>query len=218
VAGTRNNAFSGGDRLSLYKNGTAFANANTPSSDGASFTGGGTLSAEVQLNVGDFIDIRNSTATSRTTIADALETHVEINRISGPSQIAASEKVLFSGYVSTNQALTANVTNLPVLAVKDTHAAWNGSLFTCPLPGDYQLNLVAFASSGGASMKIYRNGSLYGVLQGIGIVAWTGGVVVVENCLAGDTISVRGDSAVTVVGGASTAGSKLSIARIPGSN
>lgn len=122
----------------------------------------------------------------------------------------------FSGYVSTNQALTANVTNLPVLAVKDTHAAWNGSLYTVPVPGDYQLNFVAFASTGAASMKVYRNGALYGVLQGVSTAGWTGGAVIVENCVVGDTLSVRGDGAITIVGGASTAGSKLSIARISG--
>ncbi len=170
------------------------------------------------LKTGDTLTFRLSA--SQTIVGGAIgaSSNFSISRISGPAQIASSEKILFSGYVSTNQALTANTTNLPVTSIKDTHSAWTGSTYVCPIVGDYEISFTAITTGVAGTMKVYRNGSLFGTLQTVNTTVFASGTLLVENCVAGDILSLRCDASLTISGGAATAGARLGIKRIPGSN
>ena len=129
------------------------------------------------------------------------------------SQDASTTVINFVGYPSTNQVLTASVTDLPLTASKDSHAAWGGSSYTVKVPGDYQLSTVLFSASGTANVVIYVSGNSKGIIQQISPSVWTSGAKTLFGLVAGDTITLRVDSGVTVLGNTN---SSVSISRISG--
>lgn len=117
----------------------------------------------------------------------------------------------FAGQSNATQAMTANVTNTNIqLSFKDSAAGWNGSVYTVPVAGDYNVTFNARLSSGTANGVVYINGSAY-----IGLSALTttinGANALIPNLKAGDTISVRLDASVTL-----TSGTVLNIFRLSG--
>lgn len=108
--------------------------------------------------------------------------------------------VLFVGYVPSNQALTANTTNLPITSVKDSHGAWNGTQYLVTVPGDYDFTALGSLTSGACGMLIYVGGvsSTKKVAQ-FGTTT-TSGAVTLTNLKTGDLISFRADSGITVLG------------------
>ena len=129
------------------------------------------------------------------------------------SQDADTRVVNFVGYPSTNQALTASVTDLPLTSQKDSVGAWGGSSYTVKVPGDYQLSTVLFSASGTANVIVYVSGNSKGIIQQISPSVWTSGAKTLFGLVAGDTITLRVDSGVTVLGNTN---SSVSISRISG--
>jgi len=129
------------------------------------------------------------------------------------SSDASSRSVIFSGYVASNQALTANVTNLPLTASKDSHAAWTGSTYVVPVPGDYQLAATLLANATGGTMQAYVNAAAVKQMMTINTTEYISSAVTLENLKAGDIISFRSNATQTVAG-VSTA--FVSISRISG--
>lgn len=129
------------------------------------------------------------------------------------SQDADVRVVIFSGYVASNQALTANVTNLPLTASKDSHAAWTGSTYVVPVPGDYQLAATLLANATGGTMQAYVNAAAVKQMMTINTTEYVSSALTLENLKAGDIISFRSNATQTVAG-VSTA--FVSISRISG--
>lgn len=133
------------------------------------------------------------------------------------SQVFSSDAdvrvVIFSGYVASNQALTANVTNLPLTASKDSHAAWTGSTYVVPVPGDYQMAATLLANASGGTIQAYVNAAAVKQMMTINTTAYTSSAITLENLKAGDIISLRSNATQTVAG-VSTA--FVSISRISG--
>lgn len=129
------------------------------------------------------------------------------------SQDASSRSVIFSGYVASNQALTANVTNLPLTASKDSHAAWTGSTYVVPVPGDYQMAATLLANATGGTMLAYVNAAAVKQMMTINTTEYISSALTLENLKAGDIISLRSNATQTVAG-VSTA--FVSISRLSG--
>jgi hypothetical protein len=94
-------------------------------------------SQTVKCNAGDTIGVNTDTTLTYAGSAGQFVS-VSIERLSGPAQIAASEKVYLQYTGNAGTALTANVTNIDFATkVVDSHGAWNGTTFTAPRPGWY---------------------------------------------------------------------------------
>lgn len=125
----------------------------------------------------------------------------------------------FAGYVSANAALTANVTNLPFTAQKDSHGAWTGSTYIVPVAGDYLVAMVAIANAAG-SLQVYIDGVMTKQIGSVNASAsWTSGSVIIHNLKTGQIVSLRIDTSLTIIGSATvSAASHLSIGRWSGPN
>ncbi len=151
-------------------------------------------SIKTSLNAGQVVDLRMNA--NHTVTQD--NGHFSISRISGPAQIAASEKVyaLYTG--NAGGAQTADTTNVDFATkVVDSHGAWNGSTFTAPRPGWYDfkavINCTASASRSfslfiGGTKKLY----MFSVqaagtsMHGAGVASWY--------MNAGETATIRLDT------------------------
>lgn len=114
-------------------------------------------------------------------------------------------------------ALTGNTTNIDwSVAVRDTHGAWSGSVFTAPVPGFYNfVGSVAFNASVQVGLYIYVDGTRNTLVSGDGTTSapfytLAGGVYL----NAGQTASIRSDSNATL--GNSATNHTLFIERVSG--
>lgn len=187
-----------GDYLYIYKNGS-----NTNQTIGAC-TSATALSQPgiIELVAGDYVDIR--TSTNQTVVAKT-ESFISVERLSGPSAIAASETVAASYWLSANQAITANVTTINYDTREfDSHgmvttgASW---VATIPISGTYLFTGI-MAASAACNCVLYKNGAAYKFIgsQPSGASASNSATV---RLIAGDQISFRGNTSVTVTGAAS---------------
>lgn len=163
-------------------------------------TASGTVSGSTTVfaNAGEKITVYNTVALSSLSSYCGLT----IERISGPSRIAASESVSFSANTST----TAATTSAPfIYTVKDhdTHNAYSTvtGVFTVPSPGKYHCDAFAYSVTD-YTPYIYKNG--------VSVVAGTrtnsgqqaGYVFFTGSLLTGNTIEVRPGASVTASAGA----------------
>jgi len=145
--------------LRVYKNGSFLAYVQN-------FYSGQQLQGSYlgQFNAGDVLDIRSTGSLTLTGDAD-INTALSIQRLSGPSQIAASETVAASYWASANgTSSTTTPINFDSREF-DTHgavttgASWR---FTAPIAGTYQfgvyLNLTGSTATG---VFVYKNGVSY---------------------------------------------------------
>jgi hypothetical protein len=161
------------------------------------------------------------TATSGGTIqnGDNLSLTFQVPILGWSSSVQTSDQtdtrvVSFSAYVASNQALTANVTNLPLTIYKDTHAAWTGSTYVIPVAGDYSISVLLACTSGSTSMSLYKNGVLTRNLTNVATSEYKGCNLVLPDLKTGDILSIRADGAITIVADADVA--SFNISRISG--
>lgn len=128
------------------------------------------------------------------------------------SQDADTRVVSFKGDASTTLAATANVTNITFSSVKDSHSSWNGSQYTLVVPGDYRVSsTMADSASSTVRPTVYLNGASNTLLGSAITGEFGGGSTIVPNLKAGDVLSIRIPSSVTIA-----ATRQLSIERISG--
>lgn len=128
------------------------------------------------------------------------------------SQDADVRVVDFKGSSSGTQAVTANVTDVTFTTVKDSHSAFNGSQYVVAVPGDYLISTtLADSASSAVRASAYVNGSSVNILGTTVAGEFGGGATILPNLKAGDTISIRIASSITIATGRS-----LSIQRISG--
>jgi hypothetical protein len=124
--------------------------------------------------------------------------------------------VVVANNSNATQSITANTTNINFLTTnKDTHGAWSGSVFTVPVAGDYIVTTGVYAVAAIAYPTVYRNGSLYGTIVTNQANVLSNGSAVVPNCKVGDTLSIRGQTSITI---AADVLQSVSFTRISGPN
>lgn len=113
------------------------------------------------------IKVYQSSGASLNFESDTVQSFLDIDRISGPAQIAASESVAMSVYSSVNLSITGSSTTTLVFdsVAYDTHGGYNTSTgkYTVRTPGVYLVHCVArFAAASftaGNANIIYVNGT-----------------------------------------------------------
>jgi hypothetical protein len=164
-----------------------------------------TFNAIVMLKAGDYVyvDVINNNASSISTNPYSGNTTLSIERISGPSQIAASESVNCS-YENAAGTSIPNATNTAlVFATKlyDSHNAFVGStgIFTCPMSGKYRVTGSLYygatvATPSDVQLNVYVNGAqVNGVnhpKSGTAPIPLAVNSSFTVNCLAGQTIQL----------------------------
>lgn len=107
--------------------------------------------------------------------------------------------ISFTG-TQTSQAVTANVTNIAFIASVDRAGAWNGTQFIVPVVGDYVVSASGLMSATSA-IKVWKNGTLFAPFGTTSGAVYGGGSLLVAGCVAGDVLSVRADTSVTITQG-----------------
>jgi hypothetical protein len=128
---------------------------------------------------------------------------ISIERLSGPSAIAASETVAASYHLSSNQSVSTTVRYNFDAKIFDTHnavttgASW---VFTAPISGKYEIWINSYASSSSYNNYIYKNGSQFQYINdGINGKSASGNVMI--DLIAGDTVHARPNTSITAQGG-----------------
>lgn len=211
-------------------NQTAFVGIGKNSSTVATFIGvqqaGGTMTnlfpvvtGTIFCNVGDTLAPLASSGGSTPTIgATSIANYFYVERVSGPSTIAAGESIngiytdTSGGSIPTSAATYTYATK-----VKDSHNAYASGTLTIPVAGEYRFTATLF-TSGGVTMTtttnyqlgIYRNGTLIGddAIFGNGAagVGYMGKVNISYPCLPGDLITVKSSTNGTATTASAGAG------------
>ena len=159
----------------------------------------------LQLNAGDIVDVRPTNTISAGSTTKNL---FSIERLSGPSVIAATESVNASYYLSASFASSPTVPiNFDTKefdshnAVTTSPTAWK---FTAPVSGTYDVGAYFYPTAGASNLNLYKNGSLYKVVAyAVNGTSKSSGVVPIK-LNAGDYVDLRTDGSTTVTGGAQT--------------
>ncbi len=158
VIGSAVNAFT----LEFRKNGTGIASLQEPQQVAASFVINNKNSTVVDCVAGDTLDVRFSETVNNSSFVGSQE--ITIERISGPSAIAATETVS-AKYTGASTAATPNSGTVFDYDTKvwDTHgavttgAAWK---FTAPISGRYAVSASLAMNASvvqGYTMTVYHN-------------------------------------------------------------
>jgi len=107
----------------------------------------------------------------------------------------------FVGYVTSNTALTANTTQIPLTAIKDSHGAWSTNQYLIPVAGDYQflVNAQFTASVAGMIIFVWVNGVTSYAAMTLLNQQNNSGSVMIPNLKAGDVISFRGNASLFTI-------------------
>jgi hypothetical protein len=158
-----------------------------------------------QFRAGDTIKIQLGAPTKTTSNTGAMN-KIIIKRLSGPSQIAASETVSFSANTSTTAA-TTSTPFIYTIEDHDSHGAYSTStgVFTAPISGTYFFHSIGYYGASAAYSTIRKNGSNI-VAQGMQTVgnSEVNAVSHLLRLVAGDTVEIRPSGSVTANGNAAT--------------
>ena len=194
--------------LQVYKNGVSQDQVF-----GARLTGGattdGTLSVVdvIQCNAGDYLELFVQGDASFDISSVGTRTAMAVERLTGPSQIAASETVACKYTSSTTSMGTSATVLVQPTKVYDTHNAYNTSTgaFSCPIAGKYRVTGY-YESTAGASATVVNNGCLLHArknaageakqvdifvyqVTGVSLNVSLGGSCTFD-CVAGDTLDI----------------------------
>lgn len=147
----------------IRKNGTAiiYGPQTISLQNSAATTAEGSVTGSVYCSAGDTLGIGGFHNLGANGAADAAS-YFNVERLSGPSAIAASEKVYCQYTGNAGTVLTGSTTNMDFSTkVVDSHAAWNGTTFTAPTAGFYSV-VGLWASTAGvtADTELYVGGVL----------------------------------------------------------
>jgi hypothetical protein len=195
--------------LHIYIDGST----NVSNSETNSYFSNMTTATIVSLNAGQVISFYAQSATVSGSVTIFRAT---IQRLAGPSSIAATDTVAASYWLSANFAAS---TTVPINfdskefdyqgSVTTSATAWK---FTAPIAGLYQITFFANCGTVAADIYIYKNGSNYkNIAFDSGSNAVASGATGIR-LLAGEYIDFRPSSSITINGGTlSAVGSAVSI-------
>lgn len=153
----------------LYKNGSENIRLNTINISTTTNIISGAVT--VKLNAGDYLEIFGSNGSGATNmVIDNASSYsfFNVERLSGPSAIAASETISLAYSNSAGTTLTKSANNAVPFATKehDTHGAFATDTFTVPAAGKYRISSMVTIASGATwasgdyvLIEIWKNGS-----------------------------------------------------------
>jgi hypothetical protein len=118
----------------------------------------------------------------------------------GPQANSLPSSVIAWNGSNASQGITANVTNLLATTNYDSSGGWNGTQYTVPVSGTYIVS-AGYSASAPVTIQPYLNGTVYiSTAKFSSATASTdgSGSSVMANLKAGDLISFRGSTSVTV--------------------
>lgn len=223
------------EQIDVYVNGSVRSRLSTEVTSASAYSIGVAGSADIQLNAGDVVDLRYTGVANSGTLAfstTAASNFFSITRVSGPAQIAASESVNATAYLSANQTgVNTNNTHVKInfdTREFDSHAAWDttNKKYVAPISGVYSISLGVVISSTNVLANIYaaeiwKNGVLSQDFYYTAVVTTEFDVLAERKMklLAGDVIEIYfwgagNNSSSTLTAGGGTGNSYVSIARI----
>jgi hypothetical protein len=211
------------DILSIQQNGVTVLNMMFPGTGGSSAQSR-QVNGILNCKTGDTIKIFYNTAANETLNGTSVGNYLSINRLSGPSVIAATESVNMR-YTDTSGGNIGITLAAYSYATKsyDSHNAYSGSTYTVPVSGKYAVKAAIYTNSVNLSttqvlqIAIYHNGVIYAnsITHGNGSSnSWNVAVADSVSCLAGDTIQIFVFSSVATTATAGSAANWLAIERI----
>ncbi len=146
-------------------------------------------------NAGTLIDLRGGGPLDTTSTAV-----IHFERLSGPAVIAATEKVYCQYTGNAAGTATANVTNIDFTTkVVDSHSAFNGTTFTVPYSGWYDIGGIVAHSSAAPDLVLYVNASSsLKITAQPGVTTTQHGFKIGKYLTSGDAITIRSDTTVTL--------------------
>jgi hypothetical protein len=184
----------------LRKNGTSYIHLFQVQTSGTAYYNGTT---SINLVAGDYIDLStDGSVTLYGLLSSTRTTAISIERVSGPSAIASTEKVFLQYTGNAGTALTANTTNIDFATkVVDSHSAWNGTTFTAPRASWYNVQGGAkFTTNIDAELALYVdtvkkvNISQFGGSTAHAKYTLSGGIFL----NAGQALTIRSDTSATL--------------------
>ena len=155
----------------------------------------------LKVNAGDTIGIyANNGGNTYLGNAAPYNTAFSINRLSGPSVIAANETVAAKYTATAGAAINNGTPNIYDTKLVDTHNQFNTSTgnYTVPVSGIYEVFGRIYSSTAIASY-ILLNGSIYS--QGDAATAGAPGTISdIIPCIAGDILALSSNSSTTASG------------------
>lgn len=156
------------------------------------------------FNSGNQITLINTGTNYSSITASTDASWISIERISGPSAIAATETVAAIYNTAAGQSIPYNVETVVVLGTKvyDSHSAMNAStgVYTCPISGEYEISggfyfsTAITATATDVQFLGYKNGSAYLAnnvpKSGTAACPLTTSGTMKIRCNAGDTLSI----------------------------
>ncbi len=159
-------------------------------------------SRTILLKAGDQFKIRVTiTGTTPSVYGDTTSnlTTLDVTRVSGPAQVAASESVNARYYASATSISGSLATVSWTTKDYDSHGAMSAGTYTVPVAGKYQVNSY-IANSGTfilnttLIMEIQKNGTVVSRAKyyaGGAVTQLEGGISDAISCLAGDTLRIQ---------------------------
>jgi hypothetical protein len=98
------------------------------------------------------LEMSNATGNTVTTSGDTASNYFQIERVSGPATIAASESVNAKATAASTSLPSGSTTNIVFSTVEfDTHGSYNNStgIYTVPVSGKYAISGVVYSTSSG---------------------------------------------------------------------
>ena len=174
--------------IEVYKNGTLISNSSWSTARSANDSSGGSITVPNCI-VGDTLSLRS------TVNGTVNKTYICISRITGPSAIAASEKIAMSTTLSANTAFAINTSIKYDLKLYDTHSAYSTTTggYTAPISGLYLVSGYVYAIAGGqVSFSIFKNGVRYIIVATVDSATTQASSIASQIQLnAGDVIDIR---------------------------
>lgn len=168
----------------------------------SALTAAPTVSATYLYNAGDTITITAAGISTSFTATSGIYTYCNINRISGPAVITATESVNALYNTAAGQSIANNSATQIVFGTKviDSHNVMNSSTgtYTVPVSGKYAVQMALYSATTAAAMTdfqliIYKNGSAYQGANfpkgGTSTTPGAGNVSTLVSCNAGDTLA-----------------------------
>jgi len=201
----------GSAALILYKNGGELNSVQFTKESASFSTIGVTFSFDdPTAKAGDYYEIYVSNQMSAS--IDLLSTasigggsYWIINRMCGPSQIAASESVNARYYSSSTTISGSDATIVYSTKDFDSHNAYSSGTYTIPMNGKYSVRAAlqisgTYALNQSSSLKIFKSGSIMsdaGTVAGGANTSLYVSINDLISCVAGDTITIVGLSSAT---------------------